>query len=340
MKGTGSKGAYDPDNEPDLYRIGPWLPEFDGRGIDIDIDPSIEKEAMITLSNHTLTSISSVTRGSQSDSKPSTHGPATVASTFDEKMPIPSKVAVPTDLEIETLMVAGDGPSIVTPLAGTRIFDETGSISLPPLPPVVPDGLDISCMTSSGASPSINPNPPTVPETSDKATESLGFEPVPLKSGDKSNSTGSYFDWSAAGITSSASIPPSLHAFAQDCLSRQPSSTLFRSPSFTSLFDSSIADNKNAREVSASTKVSSVNATAKVPSAEASQELEDCEDCSSICSEESVQRFLESVFDNDLAEGKQSPHSSQPPTSIQVLEEQDPSKITVVDGSEIPYAEV
>ena len=188
MKGTGSKGAYDPDNEPDLYRIGPWLPEFDGR--DIDIDPSIEKEATITLSNHTMTSISSVTRNSQSDSKPSTRGPAAVASTFDEKMLVPSKVAVPTDLGLEALMVAGDGPSIVTPVAGTRIFDATGNISLPPLPPVASE----VCMTSMAKSPSISPNPPPVPETSDKAQDTLEFEPVPIKSGDKTNSTDSYFD--------------------------------------------------------------------------------------------------------------------------------------------------
>lgn len=332
VKGTGSKGAYDPDNEPDLYQIGPWLPEFDER----DIDPSIEKEATITVSNHTMTSISSITKGSQSDSacKPSTRRPATVASTFEEKMSIPSKVAIPADLGLEALLVADDGPSVVTPVTGTRIFDAAGGIKTPPLPPIVSEGENI--FTSSGVSFCLEHQiPPPVPEKSDTAPESFGFEPVPLKSGDKSNS-GSYFDWSAADIASRTSIPPSLHTFAQDCLSRQPSSSLFRSPSFTGLFDSSTADNKIPHEVSAST----INPTAKVPSVEASQDLEDCEDCSSIFSEESVQKFLESVFDNDNADLNETAKPSQAASVRPTSKEQAPSEITLLNGSEIPYAEV
>ena len=333
MKGTGSKGAYDPDGEPDLYRVGPWLPEFGG----LDVDQGTEKEAMITLSSHTMTSISSVTRGSQSDSKPSARGP-NVTSTFEEKMTIPSKVAIPTDLGLEALLVSDDSPSIVTPMAGTKIFDAKGNFSIPPLPSVASKESDI--IASSAVSPSTYPMPPLDDGKCVRMPESIGIEPVPLKSEDKNISTGPYFDWNAAGMASGASIPSSLHTFAQDCLSRQPSSSLFRSPSFTSLFDSSTVDNRKPREISACTNTPSFDANAKTSTTQASQELESCDDCSSICSEESVQRFLESVFDDDTGGLNETSKPPQAPTMAARAEEQDPSMTAVVDGSKIPYAEV
>ena len=116
--------------------------------------------------------------------------------------------------------------------------------------------------------------------------------------------------------------------------------SLFRSQSFASLFDSSTAGNKTTGEVSASSKELLLNDITKLPITEASQDPEDCDDCSSICSGASVQKFLGSIFDNDMVESKETPTSSQLPTSIKAIEDQEPSKITVADGSEIPYAEV
>ena len=231
------------------------------------------------------------------------------------------------------------------PITSPKPFIFTAPISITSW--TYPGGLPLQqvasqvCVASIAGSHRVNPNPPPVLETSDKAPESnIGIEPIPLKSEDKNNSIGSYFDWSATGIASSASIPPSLHTFAQDYLSRQPSLSLFRSQSFASLFDSSTAGNKTTGEVSTSSKEPLISDTTKLPITEASQDLECCDDCSSICSGASVQRFLGSIFDIDMVESKETPTSSQLPTSIKAIEDQEPSKITVADGIEIPYVEV
>lgn len=319
LKGTGSKAAYDPDHEPDFYHM-PWLPE---------------------LLNCSETSVSSITKGSSlSNPERATRKPASVVSSFERgmsNMSIPSKVAIPSDLGLNVL--ADGNPSIVTPVAGKNIFDEDGNMLIPPLPASSLQGKVVD--TSSVMPSTIKSFPPLDLEEIVAPEPVAGIDPVPLTTEAESYSTNSFFASSTEEVASRASIPSSLHVFAQDSLSTKPSSSLFRSSSFSSLLDSS--GHKRPREVSTSTKAHTCSNQASVldPNNEPSNDLhvQSCDDCSSICSEESMQKFLESILDNDFINLNE--HPETPPKSFSSKKKQDASLKTAV-RCEKPdlYAEV
>jgi len=314
LKGTGSKSAYDPDHEPDFYHMT-WLPN---------------------LLNFSETSVSSITMGSSlSNPERATRKPATVASFFEKgmsTMSVPSKVAIPSDLGLNVL--ADGNPSIVTPVAGKNIFDEDGNMLIPPL---LLRGKVVD--TSSVMPSTIKSFPPLDLEEVMAPEPVAGIDPVPLTAEAESYSTNSYFASSTEEVASRASIPSSLHMFAQDSLSTKPSSSLFRSSSFSSLLDSS--GHKRPREVSSSMEAHSNQASVFDPNSKPSNDLhvQSCDDCSSICSEESMQKFLQSIFDNDFINLNE--HPETPPKSFSSKKKQDASmKIAVRCDKPDLYAEV
>jgi len=171
----------------------------------------------------------------------------------------------------------------------------------------------------------------TVPSSFEvtSADQMMSIEPVPLKAEDQNYQE----------------VPISLEAFAQDALAATPSSSLFRSPSFSNLFGSSTTGN-NIQAVTCSTGIVSrpTSINARTITASTNQSPDSCDDCSSICSEGSVERFLESVFDGDLADLKGSTKAPQIPQETSAVDGSSNGKLSSIalpiDGKTMSYAEV